>query len=75
MKLFTNKYPVLKGCICLQPDNTVEEKSINILFDEGKIFKVVGIDQMGVLLKCEDKHIMINGDLFTVAFTETDIAI
>ena len=75
MKLFTNKCPVLQGYLCIQPDNTVEEKSIKVLFDEGKIFKLIGIDQMGVLLQCEKKNVIINIEIFKFAFTETEIDI
>ena len=74
MRLFTNKFPILQNCICIQPDSTVNEGDIKVVFEEGKIFKVVGIDQIGVLLQCEGKSIIINGDLFSTAFTETDIA-
>jgi hypothetical protein len=75
MKLFTNKYPVLQGCLCIQPDNTVDEKSIKVVFDEGKIFKLIGVDQMGVLLQCEKKSVIVNVDIFKLVFTETEIDI
>ena len=75
MRLFTNKCPVLSGYTYIQSDNTIGEDSIKIMFDEGKIFKLIGIDQMGVLLQCEKKNVIINGDIFKFAFTETEIDI
>ena len=75
MKLFTNKFPILSNSICIQPDNTVDEKSVNVVFEEGKIFKVVGVDQIGIILECEGKHVGMNADLFSITFTGTDINI
>jgi len=45
------------------------------MFDEGKIFKLIGVDQMGVLLQCEKKNVIINMEIFKFAFTETEIDI
>lgn len=75
MKLFTNKFPVLQHCVCIHPDGTVNDDAIKTLFEEGKIFKVIGIDQMVVILLCEGKHVPVSADLFNTAFVETEITL
>ena len=73
MRLYTNKFPIMSGFLCVQPDNTILEGDVKILWKEGKIFKVKCIDQNFLLLECEGKITQVNADLFSVAFEETEL--
>ena len=75
MRLYTNKFPILAGGICIHAGGKVEDNSVKIEFEEGKIFKVVGVDQCGIILTCEGRFFGCNADLFAVTFTETEIAV
>lgn len=72
MKLYTNKFPVL-GILTIDKDNLIDRDSVEIQFEEGKIFKVLGITYQDVVLECEGVAIYIQYALFAMAFTETDV--
>jgi hypothetical protein len=74
MKVFTNKYPVL-GMLTINSDNTIDKSSINIEFEEGKVFKVLGIQFDDFILECEGKAVAIKADMFIAAFSETELVI
>ena len=74
MKVFTNKYPVL-GMLTFSPDGYIEKESIIVEFDEGKVFKVVGINLDDLILESGGKTIAVRATVFAIAFTETELSI
>ena len=75
MKLFTNKFPIIKGYTPITGQNEVDCSKLEIVFEEGKVFKVKCVDQTGVVLECEGKAMLFNADLFKLTFKETEIEI
>jgi hypothetical protein len=74
MKVFTNKYPVI-GMITMNADSTIDKESINVEFEEGKVFKVLGTIYDDFILECEGKVVAVRVYVFAIAFTETDLSI
>ena len=74
MKVFTNKYPIL-GMAVIDMDNTVDKESIEVQFEEGKVFKVVGVIFDDFILECDSRVVSIKATAFGLAFTETELAI
>lgn len=75
MIFYTNKFPVLKNGAYVQPDGTIKNDSTEVLIEAGKVFKVVGMDMCGIFLSCSDCNLVVNPDMLSVGFTETDIDI
>ena len=73
MKLYTNKFPISKGFTPVQHDNTSLEEEVEILFPEGKVFKVLCMNANDVLLTCEGKVIPVVPNMLQVGFEETEI--
>jgi hypothetical protein len=74
MKVFTNKYPII-GLMSMNADNTIDKESINVEFEEGKVFKVLGTIYNDFILECGGKVVAVRATVFSVAFTETDLSI
>jgi len=75
MKLYTNKFPISKGFTPVQHDNTVLEEDVEMLFPEGKVFKVLCMNAQEVLLTCEGKVIPVVPSMLQVGFEETEITV
>ena len=74
MKVVTNKYPIF-GTLMVNSDNSVKKESLTVLFEEGKVFKVLGVSFDDFILECEGRAITVRGTVFELAFTETNIEI
>ena len=72
MKLYTNTYPIMKGYLCIQEDNTIRKEDLKVLFEAGKIFRVKCLDQQSVILECEGKIVSVSSHLFELGFKETE---
>lgn len=72
MKLYINKFPVL-SVVSIIEDNIVDKRNTEIQFEEGKIFRVIGVSYQDVILECEGITIYMHCKLFAMAFTETDV--
>ncbi len=75
MKAFTNKYPILGGLILNEDDFSFDKSVVKVEFEEGRVFKVVGINFGSFILECDGRIVEIRAQLFSLSFTETDLDI
>ena len=75
MKLYTNIYPLIKDSMMTGKGCFIEKDTIEILFDEGTVFKVIGFTEFGIIIETKGKAIIIRAELFKLSFKETEIDI